>query len=46
MSSWETSVAGARDQAVLFAKDLFKDTVDAHSMGPQGLASWRIGIKA
>lgn len=28
-----------------FAKDLFKDTVDAHSVGPQGLASWRIGIK-
>ena len=28
------------------AKDLFKDTCDAHLMGPQGLSTWRIGIKA
>eukprot|EP00434_Breviolum_minutum_P025349 symbB.v1.2.022398.t2/scaffold1985.1/size93608/7 len=28
-----------------FAKDLFKDTCDAHLMGPQGLSTWRIGIK-
>ena len=28
-----------------FAKDLFKDTCDAHLMGPQGLSTWRIGIQ-
>ena len=27
-------------------EDLFKDTCDAHLMGPQGLSTWRIGIEA
>ncbi|CAE7365376.1 unnamed protein product [Symbiodinium natans] len=28
-----------------WSQDLFRDTVDAHVLGPQGLKTWRVGIQ-